>query len=489
MDRYFLLKGTFAVLLLVGAGNLGAHQAPKYKVGIQPDGSIVAPDNTILTPAGTQVEFIGRPTAIAIRPDQQTAACSNTGVSGGTGNVVILDLNTGQALQQFAPYSGAYNSIAGLSYSPDGSKLYFCDDNAQIDVMNVASDGTVSNADTIYLPLDGYRGTPAVLAFSSDSNTLYVAMNFDNTLGVINVQTQQLVSQIPVGNAPWGGVVQGNIAFVSNQGGRPANPTDFTDLSANTPIVANPESAAPITGTVSVVDLVKQKEIEEIEVGIEPTAMVMNGKYLFVANTNSDTISVIDTDTRKVVKTISIKPFRNAPFGSQPNSLVFTTPNQLVVSLGTNNAFAVYDWEGPTAPVTLLGLIPTAWHPGSIAFESNRNRIDVANIKGVGSLGPVATVGPDPATNKTGHYTKSYLGSASLIPIPDQQQLAAYTRQVVKNNGWRKHEHASMAGANRQMKAKAIPDQIGDPSLISHVFYIIKENRTYDSGRYYRGRR
>lgn len=39
-------------------------------------------------------------------------------------------------------------------------------------------------------------------------------MNFDNELGVIDVQSQQLVAQIPVGNAPFGVVIDGNVAHV-----------------------------------------------------------------------------------------------------------------------------------------------------------------------------------------------------------------------------------------------------------------------------------
>jgi YVTN family beta-propeller protein len=61
-----------------------------------------------------------------------------------------------------------------------------------------------------------------------------VALNFDNELGVIDVQSLQLVAQIPVGNAPFGVVINGNLAYVSNRGGRRAKPNDFTNLSAGT---------------------------------------------------------------------------------------------------------------------------------------------------------------------------------------------------------------------------------------------------------------
>ena len=469
------------MLLFAATCTIYAEEAPKYKVGIQHDGSVVLPDNQVLTPAGTQVQFAGRPHAIAIRPDEKTAALSN---DGGKGVIVIFDLQSGKVLQEFKPnpypYSPPYSAYDGLIYSKDGSKLYASDDNALIDIMNVAADGTVTTAGQVYLPLDNFQSTPTVLAFSEDGSKLYVALNFDNELGVIDVQSQQLVAQIPVGNAPFGVVIDGNVAYVSNQGGRRATPNDFTNLSAGTPIVADPESGGPITGTVSVVDLVNQKEVQEIAVGLEPTAMVLRDSYLFVANTNSDTISVIDTRSQQVIKTISIQAFPDAPFGSSPNALAFTPDGKLMVSLGANNALAVYRWDGPASPVTLLGLIPTGWYPGSMAYEAGRQRIDVANIKGIGSLGPEGTNGDDPKTNRTGKFDHSYLGTASLIPIPNERQLREYTEQVVENNGWKKHFHSDSAGSRDAVTPKAIPERIGDPSLIKHVVYIIKENRTYD---------
>jgi YVTN family beta-propeller protein len=123
-------------------------------------------------------------------------------------------------LQEFTNYPGAYGAFDGLIYSKDGSKLYASDDNALIDVMNVAADGTVTSAGQVTLPLDGFQSTPTVLTFSDDGSKLYVALNFDNELGVIDVQSQQLVGQIPVGNAPFGVAINGNVAYVSNQGGR-----------------------------------------------------------------------------------------------------------------------------------------------------------------------------------------------------------------------------------------------------------------------------
>jgi YVTN family beta-propeller protein len=113
-----------------------------------------------------------------------------------------------------------------------------------------------------------------------------VALNGYNTLGVIDTTTNQLVSQIPVGNAPRQVVISGGTAYVSNEGGRPSTRDDFTNLSDGTPIVSDSSTGAAVTGTVSVVNLTSGNETSEIPVGLQPTALYLHGPLLFVANSN-----------------------------------------------------------------------------------------------------------------------------------------------------------------------------------------------------------
>ena len=119
------------------------------------------------------------------------------------------------------------------------------------------------------------------MALSPDGNKLYVALNGDNTLGVIDTSTNQLVRQIPVGNAPRQVVLadNGTVAYVSNEGGRPARRGDFTNLSDGTPIVSSRTTGGAITGTVSVVNLAGTgQETQEIPVGLQPTALYQDGR-------------------------------------------------------------------------------------------------------------------------------------------------------------------------------------------------------------------
>jgi len=146
-------------------------------------------------------------------------------------------------------------------------------------VANVAADGTLALNTIIHLPaptgptpVGSVGGTVnnGGLALSSDGKFLYVVENMVNDVAVIDLSTNQISTVIPVENAPASIVVVGKSAYVTNQGGRPAKPGEYTDLSAGTPIVADPEAAFSLTGTVSVIDLKENVVTNNIHVGLQP---------------------------------------------------------------------------------------------------------------------------------------------------------------------------------------------------------------------------
>ncbi len=186
------------------------------------------------------------------------------------------------------------------------------------------------------------------MALSADQSKLYVAFNGVNTLGVIDTATDQLVTQIPVGNAPRQVVISadGKTAYVSNEGGRPANSTDFTNLSDGTPIVSSPSTGAAITGTVSVVNLSTNQETQEIPVGLQPTALYQDGHALFVANSNDDSLSVINEETNSVTQTVRTNPVPGATVGSYANAISMPDAEHVLVSIGRDNAIADYSYNG-----------------------------------------------------------------------------------------------------------------------------------------------
>jgi YVTN family beta-propeller protein len=261
---------------------------------------------------------------------------------------------------------------------------------------------------------------PAGLTWAPNGNLL-VTLSTNNTLSVIDTATNTVVRQIPVGNVPSVVTVINGKAYVSNQGGRPAPPGDQTDSSYGTGIVTNGNSdTVPSTGTVSEVDLGTGQQVKNFTVGVEPSAMLASGTDLIITNTNTntnnDTVSVIDTAQQRVCQTFDVNPVPGNPYGRQPNALEMLDPTHLAVSLGRDNAIAVYDCHGAYRQAGFEGLIPTGGFRQRVEDKA-LNRLVVASEQGLGSVGPSGTVkegvGTCPATGK---LLYNYVGTVSWWP-------------------------------------------------------------------------
>jgi len=501
-----------AGLSLSGIAGAQSKPYPTYVTGPQPNGSWVVGDGQILTPAGIQVD-LGirvRAKAIALNPSlkNHTAAVLTLGA---TQAVEIFDTNTGTVLQNYiAAGQDPSGSYSGIAYSADGKHLVFSQDSSNVTIADVTDDGLLKGgaqvsvpADSSYIacfpnsPLGAYArpcGTfytpstsyPGGVALSSDGTSAYALLNQNNTPTKIDLTASKLKQgkQIRVGNAPHSILISndGTTAYVSNEGGRAATESDFQIYSAGTEIVADPVVGAAITGTVSVVDLATLKVTGSISTGLHPTGMAFYGRFLLVANAYSDSISVIDTATKKVTRTIDLGlpigvPGEGKPaYGAAPNSIaVDVKRNVAYVALYNANAIGVIDLTSDaTAPV--LGMIPVAYAPSSVVLDENDNVLIVANDKGVGTRYSFET-----DYGVTGYNTHQDNGTVSIITVPDSVTLASMTSQVFKNNHWDLTQNIqSASGGSPNTKPVAIPAKVGDPSLIKHVFLIIRENRTYD---------
>ncbi len=292
-----------------------------------------------------------------------------------------------------------------------------------------------------------------------------------------------------MGNVPHSVIISsdGRTAYVSNEAGRIANQNDFQQYSNGTPVVAKYPTGATATGTVSVVDLHTFKVTDTISTGLHPTGMALWGRYLLVANVYSDSLSVIDTATNKVVRTIdlglpiSVPGARKPAYGAGPNSIaVDEKSNTAYVALYNSNSIAVVNLhDGVDNPV--LGLIPVAYAPSSVVLDTVDGELLVANDKGDGTTGIPPHDSFETDWGVTNHNTHQDLGTVSIVPVPKIDALAGMTQQVYQNNHWDLADNIfSAAGGHRHAKPLAIPERIGDPSKIKHVFLIIRENRTYD---------
>ncbi len=476
-----------AALLAVGAVGASAAVAGlgpfgSAQVGQRVGNRILLPTNQWISPVGSRTLVNnGRLVSSTLSPDGSKLAALTW--NNFTGFLTTIDVKSGQILQQVGTGVGDDKTLGdatvgpdGPLYSPDGKTLWF-PQSGDLIRFTVASDGTVSAPVTITLKGDHGSALPAGMALSPDGSRLYVALNGSNTLGVVDTATNQLVKQIPVGNAPRQVVLVGNQAFVSNEGGRRAGSGDFTNLSDKTPIVANPSTGAASTGTVSVVNLDSGSQTASVPVGLQPTALYLHGSSLFVANSNDDSVSIIDTQTKHVTQTFNVNPVPGAKVGSYPNAITMPDAHHVLVSIGRDNALAEYKYQGPVAPIQFEGLLPTDWYPVNVQMDSALGKLVVTNDKGIGARGPVSTIEKGPGTNPaTGHNTYDDTGTLTSFAVPADSTLGGYTHQVFENNAW---THLGTS-ADQQAAPLAVPTHLGLPSKIKHIFLIVKENRTYD---------
>jgi YVTN family beta-propeller protein len=239
---------------------------------------------------------------------------------------------------------------------------------------------------------------------------------------------------------------------------------------------------AAITGTVSVVDLPSMTVTATISTGLHPTGMAFYRRYLLVANTYSDTISVIDTTTNAVAWTINLGlpigvPGQGQPaYGAAPNSIaVDSKAGVAYVALYNANAIGVVNLsKGARNPV--MGMIPVAYAPSSVVLDKVNNTLIVANDKGIGTRYSFEC-----DYGVCDYNTHQDNGTVSIVPVPDSATLQAMTKEVFQYNHWDLTQNIqSASGGSPKAKPVAIPKKIGDPSLIKHVFLIVRENRTYD---------
>src|SRR5262249_51020908 len=164
--------------------------------------------------------------------------------------------------------------------------------------------------------------------------------------------------------------------------------------------------------------------VVSIPVGLHPTAMFVKDNALFVADTNSDTVSVIDTTKNAVVQTIETRPWPSSKVGYAPTSIAMTDDGHLLVSLGRANAVAVYQYHGtPQQPVNYIGLLPTDYYPATVATVGGK--VVVTNTRGIDARGPALTFNKGPGTVvAVGHGTHSTTGSLTHFSLPSDTDIA-----------------------------------------------------------------
>jgi YVTN family beta-propeller protein len=454
------------------------------------NGLVMMPFNRVINPAGTVMKF-GNPSLenhsldCALLPGGRILAVEDRY------GMALIDVQQKKLLSHVdynGKYKGLMSTYSGIKALETGNvvHIYWGASNPSVKssfILDAVWDGKKAS---ITDAIDFKPVAPSPMALPNDiainneggENFMYVVLNGNSRLSKIRLSDRKEMWSTETGMAPFGIVLVGEKAYVNNWAG--PVPTDMTKETAGVPygaVYIDPRTGATARGTVSVMDLQTGKTLSEIEVGLHPNAIISSadGKFVYVANGNSDEVSVISTGSDQVVETLSVRlrGEENTYIGDSPNALAIDkSGTKLFVSNGMDNAVAVIglgekasaSGQGVTA---IEGFIPTEAYPAGLVLTDNA--LIVANLEGEG-----ARVKTD-----KGYTVHQQEATVSFIDLPDRSTLSGYTSRVEAANMLFRTKLTQRL-PRKGVAPKPVPERIGEPSVFQHVVYIIKENKTYD---------
>lgn len=457
------------------------------------------PNNRWIYPAGTQIYF-GNPALenhaldIALSPDEKWVTVE------GRYEIVIISAETGKLaanlpLTGLIPAQNLMNTFSGICWVQEKNqyKLYWgAVGNKGISfVLEAIWDGKkISGSDSFTFQTETPAGSAlpneVLVQKESGKNYLYVVLNGANQVVKLDFATKTKLWTSRVGVAPFGIAKANGKIYVTNWAGAVPDKNDL-DM-AGVPwgsAKVDPRTGATREGTVSVLDPKTGVVLKEITVGLHPNDIIASSdeKFVYVANANSDCVSTISTLTDEVSEIMSVRlsAETNSFWGDSPNGLGLSKDGRILyVANGMDNALSVIELGKKSAAnssenVSVIeGFIPTGAYPGAVV-ASGKNQLFVANIEGEGAKIPSQAAG----SFNVSYNSHKQTASVSIIQVPDEKQLKAYTKTVEQSN-----QLFRLALLERMPRKNVspvcVPERIGEPSVFKHVLYIIKENRTYD---------
>jgi YVTN family beta-propeller protein len=451
-----------AALMILGtcvAGMVGTiaqrGSLPPAWPGRQANGATLLPNGWRIAPAGRHVLVGDLPLNMAPSPDGRFLVITNNGWTRPT--LTVFDTKHEMVIGR-APVDNAWY---GLAWAPDGSHLYSAGaaENTVYDF--TWTNGALKEAGRITIGPPERRaggeflnaGFIGGLAIAPDGKRLYAVHVFGQAISAIDLQSRREVNKVSLAAEPYTAVVSadGRTLFVSLWGGSKV-------------LMFAAETLEPIA---------------EIAVGGHPNSMLLSrdGGRLFVACANTNAVWVVDLAMRMAKEQISVALYPNAPVGTTPNSLALSPDGTtMLVANADNNTVAIVDVKSADRS-EVEGWVPVGWYPTSVLFSRDGSRFFVLNGKGLTS--EPNPRGPQPGNVRAeSRYTGSMLqGALSIVPVPDEAARAAMTRRVLELTPYKDATRLAPAGAPI---ASPIPRRVGGSSPIKHVFYVVRENRTYD---------
>jgi YVTN family beta-propeller protein len=443
--------------------NIGqpTKQLPKYIPG-----GFDLPNGWRITPAGKAIATIEDLVLnLVVSPDGRIVIASHSGYL--PHGIDVIDTKT----QKLTQHIELKSTWLGMTWSPDGHTLYVSGGNAT-GAKNIAgsaapiyefsyADGRLSEK-----PTGGLVETVAPktvwwsgVAYLPSRHWLYAA-NRGTGPGPSNVVVFDMKTRAILTRIP---VEINPYQLVLTPDGRRLFVSNWSSQS------------------VSVIDTATNKVIRTLHVGMNPNDMKLSADgRLFVACSNDNTIHVIDTRSLQVIERLSTTLTPLAPEGSTPDALIIDDARKLLYAANAdNNSIAVIRIAN-RAHSSVVGFIPTGWYPAALALNDHGRTLYIGNAKG--EEGHVDLKGPgSPLASKfSGDETVKTLQKSSIevLPVADlQQRLPHWTKQVIDNTPY---NDSLLSEARPPLEPTIIPQGVGVPTEIKHVIYIIKENRTYD---------
>ncbi len=414
---------------------------------------VTLPNGWSLSPAGRSLPLGDLPLNMAVSSSKKWIAVTNNGQS--KQSLQLIDVKKELILDSIE----IAKSWLGLKFSSDEKYLFAGGGNDNWILQYAIVNNKLLLKDSIKLGKKWpNKISPAGIDIDDARHLLYVVTKDDNSLYIIDLVTKSILQQVKL------------------------------DGEAYTCLLSTDKKQLYIScwgcDKLIVYNTQDRKIETQIPVGDNPNdiCITKDGKFLFVANANDNSVSVINLKEDKVVETLTASLFPDAPPGSTSNGLALSDDNKtLFIANADNNCLAVFDVTKPGFSSS-KGFIPVGWYPTCV--KAIGKKIWVTNGKGFSSF--ANPKGPSPVKRKViyqaGEEDKSqYIGglmkgTLSIIDMPSVKELSIYSQQVYKNTPYTKEkESRSMIEAGNP-----VPGKIGDPSPIKHVFYIVKENRSYD---------
>lgn len=418
------------------------------------------PNGWSLTPAGNSLPLGDLPLNIAISSTRRFAAVTNNGQS--TQTIQLIDVKTDKELDNVV----IPKSWGGIIFSADEKYLFVSGGNDNWILQYGIRNNKLVTKDTFKLGNSWPKEfiSPTGIRLDDKANIMYVVTKENNSLYVIDLLSHRILNKIKL------------------------------SAEAYTCLLSPDKSALYISlwgGDKVVIYDTKSKQLtDSIAVGDNPNDLCIskNGKYLYVANANDNSVSVINVGERKVMEVLNAALYPTRLSGSTSNGVALSDDDKtLYIANADNNCLAVFDVSKPGTSAS-KGFIPTGWYPTCV--RTIGKKLYVSNGKGFSSFANPNGPNPygkkqsvlihqgDSSQPKTVQYIGGGLltGTLSVITAPSQPQLSTYTRAVYNNTPYKLEEELTTKG----ITDNPVPNKVGNPSPIKHVFYIIQENRTYD---------